>query len=186
MEVAAHPDHGCRIERGVPRPVLPNDHASPATLIIDTYGGSRCISGSSGPPKGLPSVRVQFSPAGRRARRGVRAVPTRLRSGRQELTLPAATERLRLRRAAVARLGGRGVAEANRHLERPALRRAELDPLADCTEAHAAVASHLHPDVADALGARDAVMPVPEFEGGVHLPEFLRRSHGAKPVRTAR
>ena len=27
MEVAAHPDHGCRIERGVPRPVLPKEMA---------------------------------------------------------------------------------------------------------------------------------------------------------------
>src|SRR5216117_1321709 len=116
----------------------------------------------------------------------IRAVPPRLRSGRQELTLPAGTERLRLRRAAVARLGGRGVAAADRHLERPALRRAELDPLADCTEAHAAVASHLHPDVADALGARDTVMPVPEFEGAVHLHEFVCRRLGAEHVRPAR
>src|SRR5438876_1087660 len=132
--------------------------------------------------RGPPSVRV----AGQPARRGVRAVPPRLRSGRQELTLPAGTERLRLRRAAVARLGGRGVAEADRNLERPALRRAELDPLADCTEAHAAVASHLHPDVADALGGRDAVMPVPELEGAVHLHEFVRRRLGAEHVRPAR
>src|SRR5437667_4770926 len=132
--------------------------------------------------RGPPSVRV----AGQPARRGVRAVPPRLRSGRQQLTLPAGPERLRLRRAAVARLGGRGVAEADRHLERPALRRAELGPLADCTEAHAAVASHLHPDVADALGARDTVMPVPEFEGAVHLHEFVRRRLGAEHVRPAR
>src|SRR5438034_111883 len=136
--------------------------------------------------KGPPSVRVQCSPAGRRARRGARAVPPRLRSGRQELTLPAGTERLRLRRAAVARLGGRGVAEADRHLERPGRRCAELDPLADCTEAHAAVASHLHPDVADTLGARDAVMPVPELEGAVHLHEFVCRRLGAEHVRPAR
>src|SRR5437667_5424099 len=132
--------------------------------------------------RGPPSVRV----AGQPARRGVRAVPPRLRSGRQQLTLPAGPERLRLRRAAVARLGGRGVAEADRHLERPALRRAELGPLADCTEAHAAVASHLHPDVADALGARDTVMPVPEFEGAVHLHEFVCRRLGAEHVRPAR
>src|SRR5947208_3328640 len=132
--------------------------------------------------RGPPSVRV----AGQPARRGVRAVPPRLRSGRQQLTLPAGPERLRLRRAAVARLGGRGVAEADRHLERPALRRPELDALADRAEAHAAVASNLHPDVADALGARDAVLAVPELEGAVHLHELVCRRLGAEHVRPAR
>src|SRR5207249_317871 len=110
----------------------------------------------------------------------------RFRLGRQQLTLPAGPERLRLRRAAVPRLGGRGVAEADRHLERPALRRRELDPLADRAEAHAAVGSHLHPDVADALGARDAVLAVPELEGAVHLHELVCRRLGAEHVRPAR
>src|SRR5437016_6222495 len=132
--------------------------------------------------RGPPSVRV----AGQPARRGVRAVPPRLRSGRQQLTLPAGPERLRLRRAAVAGLGGRGVAEADRHLERPALRRPELDALADRAEAHAAVATNLHPDVADALGARDAVLAVPELEGAVHLHELVCRRLGAEHVRLAR
>src|SRR2546422_4851069 len=39
------------------------------------------------------------------------------------------------------------------HLERPARRGRELDPLAHRAEAHAAVAAHLHKDVVDALGA---------------------------------
>src|SRR5207247_1654412 len=45
---------------------------------------------------------------------------------------------------------------------------------------------NLHPDVADALGARDAVLSVPELEGAVHLHELVCRRLGAEHVRPAR
>src|SRR5207245_1132873 len=48
------------------------------------------------------------------------------------------------------------------------------------------VATNLHPDVADALGARDAVLAVPELEGAVHLHELVCRRLGAEHVRPAR
>src|SRR6266581_784911 len=122
----------------------------------------------------------------RRRRPRLPAPPSRvtLLRGDQPARAPGA-EGAGLGRAAVRGVAGGRIVEADRHLERALLWGLELHVPADGPQANAAVTTHLHGEVVDALGARYQVLVVPELEGAVHAHELVVGDLGAQHLRPA-